>query len=499
VIRLTAISSSLIVQLITSGCTGYGLIYDDKRLETNEYEENCLSEPNTSCLLQSAHIITTEMSDEIAQSEALAVLAKNHFELGDSQAALNTVVTIPIIALQFNVLFELSAFATHQSKAADELLAFADKTISNIQASNDKLPALILGAILSFVAKKPKQAKLQLNQAISLAMELSGKKRKILGLRFFRKILPKLMQFDTSNAITKLISLHTEPSQRLNAQVEYLVQLKEINRVQAEKQIDGIMLQWSILNDQQQRNLAQASIVKLLVNFNKLKQAQKIKKQQTNLVSRITISAVITQQLAEHGKLDIAKKELLWLLQEIRQQPKPSVAKSKQQIAQDKFTLDTLRAQAIADLALALSKNNKMTEAVHFAEQIQPLMGHIQGYTLTQLAMSFADISDINAALLTMESIHRPVNRAACLAQISAHVAKYAANANDIQRAITIATRVNRQSWRDIANSEISIAQAELNDINAAMKTLKTIQRSYSAVYAMSRIARTLHLSQNKR
>jgi hypothetical protein len=142
-----------------------------------------------------------------------------------------------------------------------------------------------------------------------------------------------------------------------------------------------------------------------------------------------------------------------------------------------------------------LAKSGKIADAVHFAEQIQVLMAHIQGYTLTKLALIYARQGQFNAALLTMESIYRPINRAACLSQISALVAE----SGDIPRAIVIASRINWQSWRDIAFSEISIAQAKQNNIKTAMKTLEKIQRSYSSVYAMAEIARTFKATQNKR
>ncbi|MFV1985360.1 MAG: hypothetical protein ACC657_17565, partial [Thiohalomonadales bacterium] len=316
---------------------------------------------------------------------------------------------------------------------------------------------------------------------------------------FFEKILPKLMLFDTTEAINELITLQTVPSQHISVLVEYTVLLKETNHIQATLQQQQILTKWHKL-EQKQQELAQASIIKLLVNFNYLKQAREIRQQQSEIISKVTLSAVIIQQLAADANISKAKLELVQLLQNIRLHPKPEISPDelpaiRQQAAQDEFILDNLRAQAIADVALALSEQNKMSEAVHFAEQIQLRMGHIQGYTLTKLAKKYATRGDINTALLTMESIHRPVNRAASLAQISAEVAKK----GDLERAIIIASRINRQSWRDIAFSEISIAQAKQKDINTAMKTLNSIQRSYSAVYAMTEIARTLQARQNKR
>lgn len=503
----------LAVQLIITSCTGYGLIYDDVYLETDENEQNCLKQPDSNCLLELATSIAATMSEPMAQAETLAILAKTHFELGNQQAALDNMADMEILALQFNSLFELSALARNQDKPTTALFAFAELITPDITGINnkhpaDKLAALLLGAILYFEDQQPQAANLKLKQAIKLARQSVNNKTNNIDPRFFRKLLPKLIQFKASNTIKTLIATQADPANQISAQASYLLGLEQANvsPPESERSLESLALllsKWHNLQDSKQKRLAQASIVKLLIGFNRLKHVNAIRQTQTDIVAKIAISALIVQQLTaaptNAQKITIAKRELVRLLKDIRQQKHLTPHKlNPKKVNQTNFMLDSLRAQAIADLALGLSKINKMSEAVRFAEQIQVRMAHIQGYTLTRLAMLYVNHKDINAALLTMESIDRPVNRAACLAQISAEVAKYG-NKSDLARAITIANRIDRQSWRDIAYSEISIAQTQLNDISSAMITLETIQRSYSAVYAMTGIARTLQASKNKR
>jgi len=497
----------IIIQLAITSCTGYGLIYDDKRYygdhDTSEYEQDCLNQPTSECLLTSALTISSTMSDVVAQSEAFTVIAKTQFELGKNQAMLHTITKIPVLAMQYSALFELTQLAKEQLNVTNDLLTLANTITLKIEQPADKVATLLMSSILSFENQKPQLANEQLQQAIMFLKRSVVKNKNSVNIRFFTTLLPQLVQFASSNAINELIALQVIPSQNISALVEYTVLLKNNHSKYAGQLLESIMMKWQNLHDKKQQQLAQASIIRLLVAFNKQKLVTEILQQQSGLVARTTVRAVIIQQLAKQANIKHAKHELVLLLRDMRLNPQPALAKNtiasiKQQFAQNNFTLDNLRAQAIADIALALAEANKLTEAVHFAEQIQPIMGHIQGYTLTKLALKYAKLGNINAALLTMESIHRPVNRAACLAQISAELAKNA-NTDKLDRAIIIAARVNRQSWRDIANSEISITQAQHHDIKVAMDTLQNIQRSFSAVYAMARIARTLQASQNKR
>ncbi len=507
IIRALTPYKVVVVQLLLVSCTGYGVVYDDKRqyddLDSSEYEQNCLKQPTSDCLLTSALTISSTMSDKVAQSEALTVVAKTYFELGNQAVTLKTVADIPVLTMQFSALFQLTALARSQQKSAADFLTLANSITATIEQPKHKLAALLLNAILSFKNQDPQRGTRKLKQALRFANVISATHDNILDLALFTNLLPILLQFDTFDAINQLISLQTTASRQFSARVEYALLLKkQYKPTLAQQQLSQLLNQWPALSTEQQK-LAQASIVKLYVSFDKLAQATAIREQQTQIAG-FTTAAVIISQLTSDGKIKQAKQELVGLLQairlyepEVRSGSKSIRAKTAKAQAynQDNFIMDNLRAQAIADLALALSRADRLTEAVYFAEQIQVLMGHIQGYTLTKLALLYARRADINNALLTMESIHRPVNRAACLAQISAVVAK----SGDLKRAIIIANRVNRQSWRDIALSDISIAQARQQQLTAAMKTLDSIQRSYSAVYAMSEIARTFKATQNKR
>ncbi|MFV2060136.1 MAG: hypothetical protein ACC653_05590 [Gammaproteobacteria bacterium] len=490
----------LIIQLIITSCSGYGLIYDDLRLETLELEQQCLKQPDSECLLATASAITATMSDDVAHAEALTVIAKTRFQTNDIQAALNTIRDIRLVVLQFNALFELSEIAKQQQLSNRELLTLANRITSEIEQSADKIAALILNAILHYDNQQPELAKQLIQQAIVLA---TTDPKKSIDRHFYNRVLPKIMQFETVSVIKALIALQASPALQLSAQAEYSILLKDQNAELARQLFEQVLATWHNMKDPQQHKQAQAAIVKMLVHFDELKQARNIRQQQPDVIAKVRASSVIIQHLtinASEQNITEAKQELVWLLQNVRQRPIPDIPvnalpRVKQQAAQADFDLASLRAQAIADVALGLAKMNKLKEAVHFAEQIQTIMGHIQGYTLTKLAIRYAQQDDINSALLTMESIHRPVNRAACLAEISAQVAKL----GDLNRAIAIASRINRRSWRDIAYSEISILQARQNELGDAIKTLESIQRSYSAVYAMTGIARTLQASQNKR
>jgi len=493
----------LIAQLLLISCTGYGLFYDDVRLETSELEQICLQQPNSKCLLQSASAITANMSEDVSHAEALIVIAKTQYRLENNQAALNTIGEIRILVMQFNGLFELSQLAKAQQQSSRNIIILANSIIDDIQQPRDKMAALILGSILLSDNQQTDLAKIQLQKAVLLAKNNASHSTNNIDIRFFSRILPKLLQSNNTEVIEQLIDLQAKPSQQIIARAKFCILLKDHNPTLAKQQFKQLLKKWSQLANKQQTKTARAAIINALVAFDKLKQAYEIRQQQTDNISKIGISSVIIQQLtadANEQNITQAKQELVWLLRQVRQHPRPTIPVNalpqiKQQAAQDDFDLANLRAQAIADVALGLAAINQLTEAVYFAEQIQHAMGHIQGYTLTKLAKQYARQGDINTALLTMESIYRPVNRAACLTEISAQLAKN----GDLNRAIIIAARINRRSWRDIANSEISILQARQNDIKTAMKTLNTIQRSYSAVYAMSEIAGTLQAQQNKR
>jgi len=529
VIRPLQFMIIIYVQLLITSCTGYGLIYDDKRLaaddESKQHEQECLDNPTSACMLQSAVAISAVITDEVTQSEAWNVLAIAYFELGDRTASLNAIEQIPILALQFNTLYELSQRAKLQHKSAADFLTLADTITVDLEQANDKLAALLFNSILAFEHQQSRDAIRRLDQAIVYAKQHSNlssnesfvQNSNIIDVGFFKMILPQLLQFAPEEAINALIAAHAERYLQIAAEVEYIVLLKHQQPKLARQRLNSLLLEWQNLTEKQQQ-LATAALVKVLVVFNRLNHAKEIQRQAADLKSRIIISSIIIQQLASqatlatdnHSSIKNAKRQLVELLQQVRgfSEPDSTVIMkltanqqqaAKQQFLQDKFTLDNLRAQAIADVALGLSNTNKMREAVHLAEQIQIRMGHIQGYTLTKLALQYARQGEFNNALLTMESIHRSVNRAACLAQISAEVVK----SGDLQRALVIAERIDRQSWRDIAFSDISIWQARHDNIPAAIKTLDSIQRSYSAVYVMSQIAlqikRPVQASQNKR
>ncbi len=489
--RLAAIITAFAVQLIITSCTGYGIIYDDKHLDISEDEQLCLKQPTSECLLTTATAISNNMSDSVAQAEALNVLAASHYQLGQQAAALQHITDIPILALQFNSLFELLRIAKKQHKNTAPLLKFADGLTNNAQQSNNQIAALLLRAILAFEASKPQRAQHYLTQAKALMADFKFKQDKPLNLQFFKKILPSLLQFKAFSTINALIEFQVKPASRMLAQLEYIILLNDKSPEQARRQFNQIRLHWPPINDKSQSQLALSALIRALVRFNSLKTAQQKLAEQQSFVFRATLRSIIINQLAKMKRTTHAKQALTVLLRDIRHFAANNRGIKTQQTLQDNFELNTLRAQAIADVALALANDAKLAQAVYLAEQIQPLMGHIQGYSLTKIALIYAQQGDINSALLTMESIHRSINRAACLAQISAIVAKTA----DIDRAIAIANRIERQSWRDIALSEISIAHARQNNITASMTALNEIQRSYSSVYAMAKIAQILRIN----
>jgi tetratricopeptide (TPR) repeat protein len=469
----------------------------------SENEQNCLNYPDSLCLLESASAITASMSDNVAHAEASAVIAKGQFELGNNKAMLDTISDIRILVLQFNALFEQNQIAQRLQQPTTDLLALATAITNDIQQQDDKVAALLLISILYYENQQSDIAEQHLQQGITLAIDSTAQGKTSVDIQFFNRILPKLMKFTNSNTIKELIALQTNPALQITAQANYIILLQKNNPVQAEQLIEPLLTRWHSLKDAQQHKIAQTAIIKLLINFDRLKQARQLRRQQTDIIAKVSVGSMIIQQLTidtnEHNIIE-AKQELVRLLQDVRLFAVPDIPVNalphiKQQATQDDFNLASLRAQAIADVALGLAELGQLKEAVHFAVQIQHIMGHIQGYTLTKLAKQYAQQNDINNALLTMESIHRPVNRAACLAEISAQVAKN----GDLNRAIAIASRINRRSWHDIAFSEISILQAKQNDIQTSMKTLDSIQRSYSTVYAMTEIALTLHANQNKR
>ncbi len=491
--RLAAIITSFAVQLIITSCTGYGIIYDDKHLDISEDEQLCLEQPTSRCLLTTAAAISTSMSDSVTQAEALNILATSHYQLGQQTAALEHITAMPVLALQFNSLFELLQIAKKQHKNTAPLLKFADGLANNARRNNNQIAALLLRAILAFETDKPQSAQHYLTQSQALMANFKLTQDKPLDLQFFKKILPSLLQFKAFNTINALIEFQAKPVSQMLAQLEYSILLNGKNPKQAKRQFDSILQHWTPINDKAQDQLALGALIRALVRFNRLETAQQMLAKQQPFVFRATLRSIIINQLAKMKRSTQAKQALTVLLRDIRHFSTNTRTIKSQQALQDQFDLNTLRAQAIADVALALANDAKLAQAVYLAEQIQPLMGHIQGYSLTKIALLYAQQGDINSALLTMESIHRGINRAACLAQISAIVAKTA----DIDRAIAIANRIKRQSWRDIALSEISIAHARKNNINAAMAALTEIQRSYSSVYAMAKIAQILQTNKS--
>ncbi|VAX00241.1 hypothetical protein MNBD_GAMMA22-73 [hydrothermal vent metagenome] len=492
--KFTAIITSFAVQIIITSCTGYGIIYDDKHLEVSTDEQQCLDQPNTDCLLNSARAISTSMSDAVAQSEALNVLAKTQYQLGRHATALELIAAMPILALKFNSLFELTQITKTHNNSTAPLLKFADSLIDNSQAARDKIPALLLRAVLAYKNQNLKTAQHYLAQARAYMENTRLKQHKALNLPFFSKILPTLMELKAFNTINSIIVFQTTPAKQMLAQLKFLVLLHKKQPKQAKLQLGEILIRWPKLSDKSQRLRVLAAVIQTLVRFDRLDEANQILDEQDSFIVRTTLRSIIIQQLANMGQIAQAKHALTRQLRDIRHYSIPKQTEQKSQALRDNFELNKLRAQAIADVALALANGTKMIQAVYLAEQIQPLMGHIQGYSLTKIALMYAQQGDINSALLTMESIHRGVNRAACLAQISAVVAK----AGDIPRAKIIAARVDRQSWRDIALSEISISLAQKNTITAAMTVLNEIQRSYSSVYAMAKIALVLQTRTNQ-